>query len=318
MSELDAATVKPKRVLFDIHGKIILIALACLVILFSVKENSFLSFRNLQVILESMCILTLLSLGVMFLLVGGEIDISFVSVLELSSVLVCIASPGNTLLIIVVGVIGGTAIGLINGIFCVKVGIPSFLVTLATFIAVAGLVSILTEYKSVLLLNNQIVNIFYTKWGILNASVFWMIGIAIISGIILRRLQFGRWVYATGGNERAARLMGIPTQRIKLSLFVICGFLASIAGIIAACRSLSARPGVGGSYLMPAIAAPILGGALLTGGRGTVLGTFLGCALLTVIINGVNIMGFQPAYRDLFMGAILIGALSLGRVRKSK
>ncbi|OGD14583.1 hypothetical protein A2V47_00075 [Candidatus Atribacteria bacterium RBG_19FT_COMBO_35_14] len=307
-------TRKIKQTLFDVNGIILLIAITILITILFFLSPNFLTSTNFRVILESMSVLTILSIGVHFLLVAGEIDISFASILSLSAAVAAVASPGNTFYLILVSLLAAVAVGVVNGFLTTKVGIPSFLVTLATMVGVKGIVYIVTDYRSVLLRNDLIPQIFFGKFefvGNTATAVFWMIGLIVISGVILRNTRFGRWVYSTGGNTRAAMLMGIPTKRIKFTLFIISSVMGSIAGLIMVSRAQSARPLIGDGFLMPAIAAPILGGALLTGGRGSIIKTTLGCLLLTIINNGVNLLGLEPAYRDVIMGTILIVALSI-------
>jgi ribose/xylose/arabinose/galactoside ABC-type transport system permease subunit len=272
---------------------------------------------NWRVIFESMSILAIIATGIHYLLVAGEIDISFASVLELSAITAALSSPANTFYIIIVSLLAAIAVGVVNGFFTVKVGIPSFLTTLSTMVGVQGIVYLISNYRSVVLRDELLPQIFYGRfYGNIATSVYWMIGFFIFAGIILRYTKFGRWTYATGGNEKAARLMGIPTKMVKFKLFIISAFMAGVAGLIVASRSLAARPGMGENYLMPAIAAPILGGALLTGGRGSIVRTALGCLVLTVIINGVNLLGLEPAHQNIFMGVILVSALSIRALQK--
>jgi len=300
-----------KRALFNVNSIVLLVAVIGLVAAFSSLSPYFLTLINLRVILESMSILTILALGVHCLLVSGEIDISFTAVLGLSAAVAALASPNNTFLLIVLSLASAAAVGVINGFFTVKMRIPSFLVTLATMTGIDGVVLLASNYRSVLLANNLLPQIFYGRVvGNVPTAVFWMIALIVAIGIFLRYTKFGRWVYSTGGNDRAAALMGIPTKRVRFTLFVLSSFLAGIAGLIVASRSLSSRPLIGEAYLMPAIAAPILGGALLTGGRGSVVRTTLGCLVLTIITNGTNLLGLEPAYQNLFMAIILIGSLS--------
>lgn len=302
-----------KRAVLHINSVVLIVAIIGLGVAFSLLSRHFLTLTNLRVILETMSILTILSLGVHSLLVAGEIDISFAAVLGLSAVVAALVSSGNTntFLLILSGLAAAVAVGLANGFFVVNMGIPSFLVTLASMAGVNGLVLLLSNYRSVLLSDDLFPEIFYGRpfWQVPTA-VFWMVGLIIVTGIVLRYTRFGRWVYATGGNNRVALLMGIPTKRVRYALFVASSFLAGIAGFIVASRSLSARPLIGDAYLMPAIAAPILGGALLTGGRGSVIRTTLGALVLTIITNGANLLGLEPAYQNIFMAIILIGSLS--------
>lgn len=306
-----------RRTLFDINGIVLLLAIALLVVLFTILSNRFLTVINVRIIIETMSILTILAMGEHFLLVAGEIDISFVSVLQLTAVTASLASNGGVFITIAVGVVAAIVVGLLNGLFITRIGIPSFLVTLATMVGIEGVVLLISNYRAVLLNNDLVAQIFYGKWFFgLTSAVFWMIIAVAFSGFLLSSTRFGRWVYATGGNERAARLSGIPTRRVKFALFVIMSILAALAGLVAAGRSLAGRPEMGAAYLMPTIAAPILAGALLTGGRGSVTRTVLGALLLTIIINGVNLLGMQPAYQNIFMGVVLLGTLSVRRLRK--
>ena len=300
-----------RQALLHVNTVVLVAAIIGLVIAFSIFSRYFLTWTNLRVILESMSILTILSLGVHALLVAGEIDISFTAVLGLSAAVAALASPGNTFLLILYALAAAVAVGLINGFFVVQMGIPSFLVTLATMTGIDGVVLLASNYRSVLLQSKLLPRIFYGRffWNI-PMSVFWMLGLVIVAAVILRFVRFGRWVYATGGGPRAASLMGIPTKRVRYTLFVVSAFLAGIAGLIVVSRSFSSRPMIGEAYMMPAIAAPILGGALLTGGRGSVVRTTMGCLVLTIITNGTNLLGLEPAYQNIFMAIILIVSLS--------
>jgi len=301
-----------RKSIFDINGIVLLIAIAGLIIAFSLLSPNFLTTTNIRVLIETMSILAILAMGEHFLLIAGEIDISFTAILELSAVVAALTSANNTLLIILFAVLSAVVVGLINGFFTTRVGIPSFLVTLATMVAIQGVVFLISNYRSVLLKDNTLAQIFYGRWlsGI-SAAVLWMVIAIIGSAFILKSTRFGRWVFATGGNERAARLMGVPTERVKFLIFIIMSILASVAGLIAASRSLAARPRMADGFLMPVIASPVLAGAVLTGGRGSVIRTVLGCLVLTIIINGVNLLGLEPAYQNIFMGCILIGTLSV-------
>lgn len=302
------------KTIFDINGVVLLFAIAALMIVFSFLSSNFLTPVNIRVLIETMSILAILAMGEHFLLVAGEIDISFTAVLELSAVVAALISKvtQNPTIIIVFAIASAVVAGIINGFFTTKVGLPSFLVTLATMVGIQGVVLLLSDYRAVLLQGGTVAEIFYGRWlGGISAAVPWMIIAISGSAFIINSTRFGKWVYATGGNERAARLMGIPTKRVKFLIFIIMSILAAVAGLIVASRSLAARPEMGEAYLMPVIAAPVLAGALLTGGRGSVIRTVLGCLVLTIIINGVNLLGLEPAYQNIFMGSILLGTLSV-------
>jgi len=303
-----------KRSTANIELFVLLLAAVVLIVVFSILEPRFFSVNNFRILLETMSILGILSLGVNFLLIAGEMDISFTSVLELSAAVVAISSTAhmNTFVSIAFGVLAATAVGLINAFFAVKLKIPSFLVTLGTQVAIGGLVMILCDYRTIIIRDKNFINMFFGRpFANIASAVYWMIGIAIVIWFVLTRTRFGKWVYATGGNQSSARLMGIPTDRVKISLFVTSAILAGIAGFILGSRATSARPAMGTSYLKPAISAPILAGAALTGGQGSAFKTLLAAFVLTIITNGVTLIGLEPAYRDIFMGVILISALSV-------
>lgn len=303
-----------KRSTANIELFVLLLAAFVLIVVFSILEPRFFSVNNFRILLETMSILGILSLGVNFLLIAGEMDISFTSVLELSAAVVAISSTAhmNTFVSIAFGVLAATAVGLINAFFAVKLKIPSFLVTLGTQVAIGGLVMILCDYRTIIIRDKSFINVFFGRpFANIASAVYWMIGIAIVIWFVLTRTRFGKWVYATGGNQGSARLMGIPTDRVKISLFVTSAILAGVAGFILGSRATSARPAMGTSYLMPAISAPILAGAALTGGQGSAFKTLLAAFVLTIITNGVTLIGLEPAYRDIFMGVILISALSV-------
>jgi len=292
---------------------VLLLAAGVLIVIFSSLEPSFLTLTNFRIIIETMSILVILALGLNTLLIAGEMDISFTSVLEFAATVAAVASAWHlhTFFTIALGLIAAATIGVINAVFVTKLRIPSFLVTLATMVIVKGAVLIICNYRAVLIRDPFFLMVFHGRpVGNLATSVYWMVLFVFWEWFVLRRTKFGRWIVATGGNEKAARLMGIPTARVKFMLFVQNAVLAGFAGFILASRAISARPMMGQGYFMPAMAAPILGGALLTGGQGSVPRTVLAAFVLTLITNGVNLLGLEPAYRDIFMGVILVSALS--------
>jgi ribose/xylose/arabinose/galactoside ABC-type transport system permease subunit len=302
----------------NIEGIVLVGGIVGCALLFSVFESRFFSLENLRVILETMSVLAILSLGLSLLLIGGEIDVSFTSVLEFSAAIVAILSGWRfpTFVAIIVALFGAIIVGVMNGFFTVRLRIPSFLVTLASQVIVGGVVLIMCDYRAVLISDQTFLNLFYGRpIGKVAACVYWMFAIALFLWFFLAKTKTGRWTFATGGNEEAARLMGVPTGRVKLLLFVLNGCLAGVAGFILGSRAMSARPLMSTGYLMPAIAAPIMAGASLTGGRGSIPKTMLAVFLLSIVTNGVSLLGLEPAYRDILMGAVLVVALSIRQLQ---
>lgn len=307
-----------KRTASDIEGIVLIGGIIGCTFLFSAFEPRFFSLENLRVILETMSVLTILSLGLNLLLIAGEIDISFTSVLEFAAAIVAILSGWHfpTPLAITMALLGAIFVGVANGLLTVKLRIPSFLVTLASQVIVGGTVLIMCNYRAVLISDQTFLDLFYSRpVGKVAACVYWMFVIAFCLWFFLMKTKLGRWAFATGGNAEAARLMGIPTDRVKLLLFVLNGCLAGVAGFILSSRAMSARPLMSSGYLMPAIAAPIMAGASLTGGRGSAPKTVLAVFLLSIVTNGVSLLGLEPAYRDILMGTILVVALSIRQLQ---
>lgn len=316
--EVDMFRKSVRKMPGDIEGIVLVGGIVGCTLLFSAFEPRFFSLENLRVILETMSVLAILSLGLNLLLIAGEIDISFTSVLEFAAAIVAILSGWRfpTPLAIVIALLGAIFVGIANGFFAVKLRIPSFLVTLASQVIVGGVVLIMCNYRAVLISNQTFLDLFYGRpVGRVAACVYWMFIIAFCLWFFLTKTKLGRWSFATGGNAEAARLMGIPTNKVKLLLFVLEGCLAGIAGFILGSRAMSARPLMSSGYMMPAIAAPIMAGASLTGGRGSVPKTVLAVFLLSVVTNGVSLLGLEPAYRDILMGAILVVALSIRQLQ---
>ncbi|MFA6657438.1 MAG: ABC transporter permease, partial [Mesotoga sp.] len=188
-----------KRSTANIELFVLLLAAVVLIVVFSILEPRFFSVNNFRILLETMSILGILSLGVNFLLIAGEMDISFTSVLELSAAVVAISSTAhmNTFVSIAFGVLAATAVGLINAFFAVKLKIPSFLVTLGTQVAIGGLVMILCDYRTIIIRDKSFINMFFGRpFANIASAVYWMIGIAIVIWFVLTRTRFGKWVYA--------------------------------------------------------------------------------------------------------------------------
>ncbi len=274
---------------------------------------------NVVILLELTAILGILSLAMLVVLIAGEIDISVTAQVEFVATIAALTSisyPDNTLITLALTIIAALAIGIINGFLVAILSIPSFLVTLATSTALLGPILVLTKYSSLPLMNATIVQIFYgIKVFGLSISIYWFIITYIIGGIMLKYTTLGREIYATGGDIRAAFYVGINTRKIKMVVFIIASILSWLAGMILVSRSLSARAYMASGYLMLCIAAPVLAGATLTGGTGSVVRTGIATFLLNSLIIGVYILGLEPALYTFFMGALLLVILALKQIK---
>lgn len=298
---------------FDVTSVSLIVGIVVLGAILAFSSPYFLTVSNFAVLLKIMPTLVFLSLAVNFLLIAGEIDVSFVSVLNLTAMTIAILTGYvHWLPALIAGVLVALLIGVINGYFSIVVGIPSFLTTLATMVAVQGVVFYISGYRSVSVQTDAIARIFRLGLPLnLDVSLFWAIGGILLSIFVLSKTRFGRNTFAIGGDEQSARRMGVPVKKIKFRLFIFSALMTAIAALIAMARVGAVRPGLGDGNLMPAIAAPILGGAALTGGEGSTVKTVLAVLLLRLIVNGFNLLGMQPATQDIAMGAVLVATLSV-------
>lgn len=267
----------------------VVLALLALIIFSSLRYENFLSITNIADVLGYNAMFGLIALGMTFVIITGGIDLSVGSVVALASVLAAKFSVYGLVPGLLVPLAAGLLIGLLNGWLIGYLRIMPFIVTLAILLAARGAALMLSN-------NTSIAIAFLSDFKDLGQSTFWKIPLPAIltailyglGGIGLHYSRFGRHVLALGGNEEAARLMGLPVQRIKLSVYVLSSMLASLAGVILAARYGSGQPTEGNGWELAAIAAVVVGGTLLTGGEGSVWLTLAGVLLLGLIFNMLN------------------------------
>jgi simple sugar transport system permease protein len=288
---------------------------------FSLLSPYFLTSANLAGIASIAAELGVVAVGVCLLMVAGEFDLSVGSTFGLgawlaATLLVTSNNPFLNLLtlIFVLGMCG--CIGLLNGILTVKLGLPSFIITLGTSMFIrgilyaisSGLVRIYTGSMFVPdILNGLLVLDFRT-------SLVWLVATVILAQVTLTRGKWGNWTLATGGKKDAARAMGVDTSRVKIVNFVICAFLAGLGGCISFSRMKSIQALLGQGLELEAIAATVIGGTLLTGGYGSVVGTLAGTFITASVRSGLVLAGAPPYWYSAFIGIILILATMINYV----
>lgn len=293
---------------------------AALIILFSILSPVFFSASNFLNIGQQTALVTIIAVGMTFVIISGEIDLSVGASMALSGVATAMAmqATGGSLLVgVVVGVAVGASIGLANGLITTGLGIPSFLVTLAMLGIARGLALMLSEGQPVIITNPVFWDLFNSAliFGI-PVPMIWTAIVLLIGAYLLHASAYGRRVYAVGGNRQAARYSGILVNRVKIWAFVLTGAAAGFAGLIWTARAQAARPDVGGGMELDVIAAVILGGTNLFGGRGMIIGTLVGSLLIGVINNGLTLMGVSSSAQMMVKGAIIIIAVALSARRK--
>jgi ribose/xylose/arabinose/galactoside ABC-type transport system permease subunit len=289
-------------------------ALLLLIVFFSITSPVFLSGDNFANIGRQTALVTIMAVGMTFVIITAEIDLSVASVLALAGVMAALSMQVVNSWFVggLVGIATGTLFGLLNGVLTTRFAIPSFLVTLGMLGVARGLAYVITDTAPVLISNETFFNVFGQGdlFGI-PAPIVWTIGVLIIGGVLLHFTAFGRKVFATGGNATAARYSGINTSRVKIIAFMIAGCLAGLAGLILSARGQAARPDIGIGLELDVIAAVILGGTSLFGGRGAIIGTLIGSLIIGVMNNGLVLIGVNSSWQIAVKGAIIILAVAL-------
>jgi simple sugar transport system permease protein len=295
---------------------------------FSVYADNFTTRTSLAGLASITAELGILSMGVTLLMIAGHFDLSVGSVLGFSSVIapyLILNYDTNPFLAVFFAILAAISIGLINGILVVGTRIPSFIVTLGTLLIWRSVLLRVTEGFPVAvdkdtlvfkLFSYRIEDGFFRGYQV---SFLWFIGVLILLSFILLRTRFGNWIFAAGGNERSARSMGVPVDRVWLILFVITALCAALMGLIQVGRFNTVEATRGQTLELTAIAAAVVGGARLNGGYGSVLGAALGAAMIAMINQGLILSGIASYWLQFAVGILIIGAVianqKLGRSR---
>jgi len=281
----------------------------------SLSTDSFMSLSNLTNVARQVSINGILAVGVTFVLLTAGVDLSLGSVVALSGVACAtFAHPGDhsVFVPIAVGLLTGTACGLVNGVLVTLGGVAPFIVTLGMMTIARGLALIFSGGRPVADMSNELTALAGDFVGI-PIPVLCFAGVALAAWFFLSNFRLGRHIYAVGGNENAARAAGVPVEQVKLFAYGLCGLLAGVAGVVLAARITTGQPNAGQAYELDAIAAVVIGGTSLAGGVGTITGTLLGVLLIGVINNGLDLQGVSSYYQAVIKGVIIVGAVWLDR-----
>lgn len=266
-----------------------LIALALLIVFGALRYEGFLGAYNIVELLRYNSMFGLLALGMTFVIMTGGIDLSVGAVAVLASVVAALFSPYGALTALAAAVLLGVAVGLLNGWLIAWLGIPPFITTLATLLGARGLALILANNAAVSVDTSAgFADIGMQGLGGVPYPVLMLFGAYALGWVVQSYTGFGRHVLAVGGNEDAARLMGLPVNRIKLGVYALSGGLAGLAGVILASLTFTGLPTEGIGWELQAIAAVVVGGTLLTGGMGSAATTLVGVLLLGLVFNILN------------------------------
>ncbi|WP_204181864.1 ribose ABC transporter permease [Staphylococcus sp. GDY8P152P] len=313
--------MKQSSLSFSYLEKIIpFIGLILLVIIVSVLNSAFLEPSNLFNLLRQVSINGLIAFGMTFVILTGGIDLSVGSTLALSSALIAIlmVSGVDSMIALLVGCIFGAILGAINGLLITLGKMAPFIATLATMTVFRGLTLVITDGNPITNLNGSYAFQLFGRGYFLGIPVpaVTMFITFIILYIILHKTIFGRQTYAMGGNEKASFISGIKVNKLKIMIYSLAGLMSAMAGAILTSRLNSAQPTAGMSYELDAIAAVVLGGTSLTGGKGRILGTLIGVLIIGVLNNGLNLLGVSSFYQQVVKGVVIIIAVLIDRKNK--
>ena len=317
--------------IFRIKELGILIGLIVLCLALSVRTDTFLSMFNLSVVMRQASYIGIVAFGQTLVLLLGGIDLSGGAIAGLSAILTTMIMTAGGVpphLAVALGVVIGAVFGLVNGILVAYLKINSFIATLATGEIYAGAILVITEGYPVLKLPRA-----FSFWGqglfrlpIPGTDITVQILVPVIILILLLFVflytltctPFGRNIYAIGGNQKASRLAGVRVERTMLAVYAISGAAAALAGIILASRMNAGQPTIGSAWVMPCITAAIIGGTSLKGGEGTIVGTILGAVFMSVLANGITLLGISPYWERVIVGIVVILAVVIDVIRNRK
>ena len=283
---------------------------------FVIFAPNFATVSTAEAILRITALVSIIAVGMTFVIICAEIDLSVGSVASWSSMVVAMLLEQNvpTFLALFLVLAMGALIGFINGVLVTKVRIPSFLVTLGMLSVFSGLALTVTNTEPVPIVDDTFTNLFWNgSYFGLPVPIWWTLLLAAIGFYLLQMTVFGRQVYAVGGNLVAARFSGIKSDRIKITAFVFSGMTAALAGLLLAARSTAGNPSLGTGLELDVIAAVIIGGTSLFGGVGDILGSVIGAIFIGILGFGLLVMGLSTSIQEVIKGAIIILAVALNR-----
>ena len=299
-----------------------LIGLVLLCVFLSFSTDTFLSMRNFLNVMDQITVLGVMAVGMTLVILIGGIDLSVGSVLALSGMVM--GYLGNNrewpfVIAILVALIASAACGLTSGLMVTRLRMPAFIATLAMMSIARGIASIITNGEQIVGFPDWFSNLAIIRhFGFLTVTVGLMVAITLIAWIVLSFRPVGRALYALGGSQEVARLAGIPVRQYTMWVYVICGALAGLAGVILSARLDSSQPSSGLGYELDTIAAVVIGGASLSGGVGSIGGTAVGVLIIGFLRNGLNLLQVSPFVQQVVIGVVIAVAVAADTMRNRK
>lgn len=302
-------------------------SLLLLFVFFSLSSPYFFTFGNIVSIMLATCVNGMLALGVTFVIISGGIDLSVGTVMTLSAVMTGVFITYWRLPVFL-GVLGGIATGMlcgfVNGTVISKMKLPPFIATLGMMMVARGLALVISGTAPIYFTHapsfsrismGSVIGSLFPGFNVPNAVLIFAIS-AVLASIILTKTVIGRYDFAIGSNEEAARLSGLNVDRWKVILYSLCGLFVGMGGVMMASRLNSAQPALGQGYELEAIAAVVIGGTSLSGGEGSIIGTIVGAFIMSTLTNGLRILAVPQEWQIVASGIIVIGAVYLDIIRR--
>ncbi len=297
-----------------------LVGLAVLIVIMSLLSPAFLTLTNAFNVLQQISVLAILALGATAVIVTAGIDLSVGSVMALGGVAMAwaVGIAGLPMAVaIVVGLAAGAGIGLLNGVLITAGRLPPFIATLATLSIARGLALVISDGRPISGFPDWFRAIAtYDVSGVVPLSVLLVVALYVLGWLHLNRRPGGRELYAIGGSEEVARLSGIRVNRAKLRVYTTAGLLGGLGGVLLAARLNSAQPNAGVGLELDVIAAVVIGGASLSGGAGSVVGTFVGALIIGVLRNGLNLLNVSSFWQQVVIGGVIAAAVLTDTLRR--
>lgn len=340
MSEASAAsTKKPASMTATDVQQILLrgrafIALILVVVVFTIIAPNFLAAANIEIMAKHVAINAILGIGMTFVILTGGIDLSVGSLVGLSAMIagmlinqgIVLPALGiiiypHTWLILFIAIVAGVLMGGISGLIITRFNVAPFIATLGMLYVARGMALLINNGYTFpnLVGRPELGNTGFPELGagsfLVNYSIWIMIAFALVAGFIAQRTPFGRQVYAIGGNERAAELSGVKVKRVKLLVYMISGFCSAVVGLIIASQLVAAHPATGQFFELNAIAAVVLGGTSLSGGRGSIGGTIIGAFVIGVLGDGLVMVGVSSFWQQVIKGVVIVLAVIIDQIQ---
>lgn len=298
----------------------ICLVLLCMIVFLALFTNSFFTVQNIINVLRQVSINGVMAMGVTLIIVTGGIDLSLGSMLAFAGVVATsFAHPEPhcpLIIIILVGIVVGGICGMTNGFLVAHLKIPAFIATLGMTTVARGAALVYSDGRPIIDLSPSFKQ--FGQGSLLGVPVpiYVFVAVIILSVILLHKTRFGRYIYAIGGNQEAAKASGVNIKAVLFSVYAFAGILCGVAGVMLASRTGAGAPNAGSGYELDAIAAAVLGGTSTSGGKGTIVGTIAGILIMGILSNGLDILNVSSYIQQIIKGVIIVGAVLLDQINK--